>query len=148
MLVPIPTRNLDLSVEGFQTETREEVTAILLRLAPYLPPWCLYLRVIFIPESSDRDIANAEADPEYRQARILLRPLFLVEQSAEFKLNTLAHEVAHLLLWPLTDHMDFVIGEATEPGTSIRKHIESTVRLASESTTEDVARIILRALSL
>ena len=148
MLVPIPTRSLELTVEDFPGATGDDVSALMLRLAPYLPPWCLYLRVIFIPESNERVIANAEADPEYRQARIYIRPLFLVEKSAEFKLNTLAHEVAHLVLWPLSDSVDFVVAESTEAGSSIRRHIEATVRLASESTTEDVARIILRALSL
>ena len=142
----IPGRDVVLTIDGVSGPIEAMVESDIGPLLVYLPPWCLRLRVECTPDSEERSLAFTAADPEYRQARIGLRPLYLMEPDVSARRATLAHEIAHLLLWQATAHHDNMVRELTQPDTPLRKIAEDALRVAQESSTEDVARALLAAI--
>lgn len=141
----LPSRDLTVLLEDCPDPLVPMFERDLAPLLPHVPVWCARLRITFTPDSDDRSLAHAEADVEYRQARIVIRPLYLTGEEDERR-ATMAHEVAHLILWPLSQFADLLARESTEAESSGRRMVEEQLRIATETVTEDVARAIARGI--
>lgn len=123
-----------------------ELLRFLQPLDHLIPDWCSHVWVAWNANDTDNasTVADITAHYDYRWARLNVYASWL-EQTEEFKRESLIHELMHLFIAPLSDYARDVVKllvPANEAEKFNRSVIEQ-VRERCESVTQDLTRLML-----
>lgn len=107
-----------------------------------VPTWCQEIVVKFDPSMDGGDAAHIEPRTEYRKAMMGIGPAFIVD-TVGGREDILTHELAHLIIAPLHSWCSVVMEHSPyEEDSPSQGMLEEHFRLALESTTEDLMRVL------
>ena len=139
------SRALRLKLERFPPALERVIRADIGPLLPLVPGWCRTLTVRYRPKGKGGTIASVFARMEYRTATIRLHPIYFSDGPGERR-EHLLHELAHVILWPLSHVADGMVLRLTEAGGALRPTVADEVRIGCESATEDLSLALLELL--
>jgi hypothetical protein len=130
---------------------KPELSRFLDDLNHLIPDWCSHVWVQWY--SNDSGNASTCADItvyyDYRWARMNVYASWL-EQTEEFKRESLIHELMHLFIAPLSDYARDIV-KLLVPEDEAEKFHKATVSMMSErceSVTQDLTRLVLNGHSV
>ena len=115
------TRKLSRRAKRARLEACVEVYRARYRLFDWAITVHYYATEEAIPDGEDRSAAGCTASSEYKQATIYFALDSLDDGELE---STVAHELMHIILWPMTHHMDRWAGADEERREVARYSLE------------------------
>ncbi len=130
-------------------ETPDLVKPELLRfldpLNCFVPDWCSHVWVAWSANDTDNasSVADITAYYDYRWARMNVYASWL-DQTEDFKRESLTHELMHLYVAPLADYArDMVKLLIADDAPKFHKATKEQIRERCESVTQDLTRLIM-----
>lgn len=125
---------------SFPEEVRKAVEPLVTLYSIYLPHHCREVWVDFSSGEEGPSVAATAGDERYGFAKLWIKPNWLKTDAVERE-NSIAHEIAHMILYPLAHFSEHIIEDTMEeesPGYKIAQralehHLETTVQALAEA---------------